>query len=48
MFGAVVQIDLVWNFADVANALMTLPNLVSLILLSGVIASETKRYFRKE
>ncbi|MDF3129755.1 sodium:alanine symporter family protein [Kiritimatiellaeota bacterium B1221] len=47
MIGAVVQIDLVWNFADVANALMTLPNLVSLILLSGVVASETKRYFGK-
>jgi hypothetical protein len=31
------------NFADVANALMAIPNLVSLLLLSGVIASETKR-----
>ncbi|MDA3874032.1 MAG: sodium:alanine symporter family protein [Kiritimatiellae bacterium] len=45
MVGSVVQLDLVWNFADVLNALMAVPNLISLLLLSGVVAAETKRYF---
>lgn len=35
---------LVWNFADVVNALMAIPNLISLLLLSGVIVSETRKY----
>jgi len=47
MVGSVVQIDVVWNFADVANALMTIPNLIGLLLLSGVIAKETREYFAK-
>lgn len=42
--GAVVSLDLVWNLADIFNALMAIPNLVSLILLSGVIARETKEF----
>lgn len=42
--GAVVSLDLVWNLADIFNALMALPNLLSLILLSGVIVRETKKY----
>lgn len=42
--GAVVSLDLVWNLADIFNALMALPNLISLILLSGVIVRETKKY----
>ncbi|MGA0333054.1 MAG: alanine/glycine:cation symporter family protein [Kiritimatiellia bacterium] len=46
MIGSVLKLGLVWDFADVTNALMAVPNLVSLLLLSGVIASETKRYFR--
>lgn len=41
--GAVVSLDLVWNLADIFNALMAIPNLVSLILLSGVIVKETKK-----
>ena len=43
-FGAITQLAVVWNFADLANALMALPNIVSLICLSGVIAAETKKY----
>ena len=35
--GAVVSLDLVWNLADIFNALMAIPNLISLIFLSGVI-----------
>lgn len=42
--GSVVNLSLVWNFADVANALMAIPNLISLLLLSGVIVSETRKY----
>ena len=34
MIGSVVSLTLVWTFADVTNALMALPNLVSLLLLS--------------
>ena len=43
-FGAVTQLAVVWNFADLTNALMALPNIVSLVCLSGVIAAETKKY----
>jgi AGCS family alanine or glycine:cation symporter len=39
-----MSLGVVWNIADIMNALMALPNLVALLLLSGVIAHETKRY----
>ena len=42
--GCVTALDLVWNIADTLNAMMAFPNLVSLLLLSGVIVSETKKY----
>ncbi len=42
--GSTMSLALVWNLADIMNALMTLPNLVSLLLLSGVIAKETQHY----
>jgi AGCS family alanine or glycine:cation symporter len=42
--GCVAKLDLVWVFSDCANALMAVPNLVSLLLLSGIVASETKKY----
>ena len=42
--GCIMSLDIVWNIADIMNAFMALPNLVSLLLLSGVIARETKRY----
>jgi alanine or glycine:cation symporter, AGCS family len=45
MVGAVVKVPVVWSFADIANALMALPNLLSLLLLSGVIVKETREYF---
>lgn len=44
MVGAVVKLSVVWTFADIANALMAIPNLVALILLSGVIVAETRHY----
>ncbi len=43
--GAVYSLHLVWNLSDLLNGLMALPNLVGLILLSGVIARETRAYF---
>lgn len=42
--GAVTELDLVWAIADTFNAAMCIPNLVALILLSGVIAAETKDF----
>lgn len=42
--GAVTKPGVVWGFADSANALMALPNLVSLLLLHGVIVAETRKY----
>lgn len=43
--GCVWKSEAVWNFSDMMNGLMALPNLAALLLLSGVIATETKRYF---
>ncbi len=43
-FGSIIQLDVIWNIADCMNALMAIPNLVALILLSGVVARETKKY----
>ncbi len=43
-FGCVMGLELVWNLADIMNALMTIPNLVSLLLLSGVLLRETRHY----
>lgn len=42
--GAVVNLELVWGFADLMNGLMAFPNLVSVLLLSGVIVAETRHY----
>jgi len=42
--GCVVQLDVVWNLADCMNALMAIPNLVSLVALSGVLVGETRKY----
>ncbi|HSL18036.1 MAG TPA: sodium:alanine symporter family protein [Methylomirabilota bacterium] len=43
--GSLLKLDVVWLMSDVMNGLMALPNLVGLLLLSGVIAAETRRYF---
>ena len=42
--GSVVSLGMVWNIADCMNALMAIPNLLSLLLLSGVIVKETRKY----
>lgn len=46
--GSVWKSDAVWNFSDMMNGLMAIPNLIALLLLSGVVASETKRYFHSQ
>lgn len=43
--GTVSNLTTVWAFADMANALMMIPNLIGLLLLYKVIASETKNFF---
>ena len=43
--GAVVKLQLVWALSDVFNALMALPNLIGLLLLSKIISKETEKYF---
>ena len=42
--GSVFTLNFVWDFSDVANALMAIPNLIALLLLSNVIAADTRRY----
>jgi len=44
MVGSVATLPAVWAFADIANGLMAIPNLVSLLLLSGVIVAETRAH----
>lgn len=40
----VISLNLVWTIADILNALMALPNLVAVLLLSNVIVAETRKY----
>lgn len=44
MVGAGLELELVWGIADIFNALMAIPNLIALILLSGVIVNETNKF----
>ncbi|MCQ2405448.1 MAG: sodium:alanine symporter family protein [Clostridia bacterium] len=46
--GPYLTVATVWNIADIFNGLMAFPNLVALALLSGVVANETKEYFKKK
>lgn len=42
--GSILNLTVVWNIADSMNALMAIPNLISLLLLSGVAVKETQKY----
>ncbi len=44
LVGCSATLEVVWNVADTLNACMAFPNLIALLGLSGVIASETKKY----
>ena len=42
--GSVMNLAVVWNLADCMNALMAIPNLLSLLFLNGIIVHETRKY----
>lgn len=46
MVGAMMKLDFVWNFSDMMNGMMAIPNLIALLILSKVISKETNRYFK--
>tara|TARA_B100000214_G_scaffold273039_1_gene203220 strand:- start:163 stop:1404 length:1242 start_codon:yes stop_codon:yes gene_type:complete len=46
--GAVIELNLVWLIADIMNALMALPNLIALVLLSPIVFKETRAYLKNE
>ena len=46
--GSVSSMSMVWNIADTLNGMMAIPNLVAVLLLSGVIAKEGKQYLNPE
>jgi AGCS family alanine or glycine:cation symporter len=47
VFGAAVPLHLVWNFADIANILMAIPNLIALLLLAGLVKKLKDEYFSR-
>ena len=44
LIGPVIKLDLVWTMADIFNALMSIPNLVAVVVLSPVVVKETNNY----
>jgi len=42
--GATTTLQIVWDFSDIANALMAIPNLICLLALSGVIAKDMREF----
>lgn len=42
--GSILNLSIVWNLADCMNALMAIPNLISLLALSGIVVHETRKY----
>ena len=46
--GTVTDLKDVWTFADIANGLMAIPNLIGLLVLSGLIARETRAYLEQD
>ncbi|MCR5590949.1 MAG: alanine:cation symporter family protein [Lachnospiraceae bacterium] len=47
LIGSLAELKMIWNIADILNGLMTIPNIVAVLLLSGTIAKETKKYAGK-
>ncbi len=45
--GAVTRLEVVWTFADIMNGLMALPNLIGLLVLSGLIWRETREFLSR-
>lgn len=46
VFAPVVRLELVWSISDTLNALMAVPNLLAVLMLSGTIAKDTQYYLR--
>lgn len=46
--GCTVPLGIVWNFSDIMNGLMAIPNLIGLLIMSGLIARETKLYLKHD
>ncbi len=46
--GCTIELGLVWTFSDIANGLMALPNLIGLLIMSGLIARETNHYLNND
>ncbi|WP_249288289.1 alanine:cation symporter family protein, partial [Mobiluncus curtisii] len=46
--GCISSIEVAWVLADISNALMAIPNLIGLVLASGLIARETRDYLRRD
>ena len=44
--GPYMTVSAVWTIADIFNGLMAIPNLIALLALSGIVARETKEYFK--
>ena len=42
--GSIASLNIVWNIADCMNALMAIPNLLSLLFLNGILVHETRKY----
>jgi len=45
--GPYMTVSAVWTIADIFNACMAVPNMIALIVLSGVVARETKDFFKR-
>ncbi len=45
--GSMMKLEFVWNFSDLMNGMMAIPNIIGLLLLSRIVKSETDRYFDK-
>ncbi|KGJ03204.1 sodium:alanine symporter [Paracoccus halophilus] len=48
LVGCTMQLGVVWNFSDVMNGLMAIPNLIGLLILSGLVARETSFYLKHD
>ena len=48
ILGATVDLGLLWSIADTFNGLMSIPNLIALLLLSGTVVKLTKEFFASE
>ena len=46
--GAVLPLEFVWNFGDIALSLMSIPNLIAVILLTKLVNKMSKDYFSRE